>query len=106
MGPCCCSLLTFALDRDVVALHDGQHGLCHTGELDEAGRAAFRFQWEHSHCGRGHLFDIENTYQLLLRQARRGIEEVQDLWRMLVIQQLVTSVFILFLIQISTLLGG
>lgn len=72
-------MLTFALDRDVVALHDGQHGLGDARELDEAGRGALRFQRKHSHRSRRHLFDIENPYQLLLRQARRGVEEVKDL---------------------------
>ena len=49
----------------MVALHDGQHGLGDAGELDEAGRGAFRFQREHSHRSRWHLFDVEYPYQLL-----------------------------------------
>lgn len=67
------------VDRAVVALHDGGHRERHAGELDEAGRGAFRLEREHPHLGRVAVLAGERLQQLVLGHAGRGVEEVEDL---------------------------
>lgn len=63
----------------MVALHDGQHSLRDVGEFDQARWGALRLQGEQAHWGGWHLLDVEDTDKLILGQAGRCVEEVQDL---------------------------
>lgn len=63
----------------MIALHYGEHRLRHAGELDQAGWRSLGLQREHADRGWGNLLDIEDSYQLLLGQARWGVEKVQNL---------------------------
>lgn len=63
----------------MVALHDGQHRLRDVGELNQAGGRALGLQGEQAHRGGGHILDIKDTNQLVLGQAGRCVEEVQNL---------------------------
>jgi len=63
----------------MVALHDGQHCLRDIGELDQSRRRALGLQGEQAHrCG-GHILDIKDSNQLVLGQAGRCVEKVQNL---------------------------
>ena len=63
----------------MIALHNREHRLRDRRELEQAGRRAFRFEREHSDGRRRHIFAVKYLKELVLRQAGRGVEEVEDL---------------------------
>lgn len=87
----------------MIALHNGQHCLRDVGELDQSRWWALCLQWEQAHRSSWDILDVEDANQLVLGQAGRCVEEVQNLWNR---NPLEKDKWIQIVLKTVTLLGG